>query len=66
MTEHSNAWKKGREAGLQSSMRQPPKTASAKWQEEYWQGHAAGKVEAKAAYKALCEKYPGLKKQVGA
>ena len=66
MTEHSKAWEKGREAAMSSSSRKPPKTASAKWQEEYWQGHAAGKEEAKAGWAEFLAAHPSLAKQVGA
>ena len=64
MSEHSKAWEKGREAAMRCSSSKPPKGASAKWQEEYWQGHAAGKEEAKAVHAAFVEKHPSLAKQV--
>ncbi len=60
MTDKSRAWKMGRAAALECSHRKPPKTASQKWQDEYWQGWEAGRTEAQAAHAALVEKYPGL------
>lgn len=59
-TDKSRAWQLGREAAKCASTRKPPKKASQKWQDEYWEGWRVGHEEAQAAYAALCEKYPGL------